>query len=222
MIRRKKLIIYNWISPLIPDTIRFNRFRMTLLRWCGVNASANVSIRPTVKFFGYGTITIGDGSTVRDGVIFHVEGGGEIILGHHVLIGENVILESLSNTEKVASLTFGNHVDFMMGSLASANGSARVQIGNNCKIAHNVAIKATEHQIDPNGECIGGEIAFRDITISDGCWICAGAIITPGVTIGSHNVVGAGAVVIKDSPDYVLLAGVPATVKKHYQKQKEI
>lgn len=101
-------------------------------------------------------------------------------------------------------------------SLASANGNAQVRIGNNCKIAHNVSIKATEHRIDPGGECIGGEIAFRDITVSDGCWICAGAIITPGVTIGSHNVVGAGAVVIKDSPDYVLLAGAPAMVKKRY------
>ena len=218
MISRRKLIIYNWISPLIPDTGRCNRFRMAILRWCGVNASANVSVRPTVKFFGYGSITIGEGSTIRDGVIFHVEGGGEIILGHHVLIGENVILESYASSANSALLTFGNHVDFMMGSLASANGNAKVRIGNNCKIAHNVAIKATEHQIDPNGVCIGGEIAFRDITISDGCWICAGAIITPGVAIGSHNVVGAGAVVINDSPDYVLLAGVPAVVKKHYMQ----
>lgn len=61
--------------------------------------------------------------------------------------------------------------------------------------------------------------AFRDIKISEGCWICAGAIIIPGVTVGRRNVVGAGAVVAKSSPDGVLLAGVPAVVKKcYYQK----
>ena len=203
---------------MLPNIGLINRFRKAFLRWSGVNISSSARLSPTVKFSGCGEISIGDNTVVRDGTMFFVGGGGRISIGKSNLIAENVILESYANSENAASLTFGDHVDFMMGSLASANGNAKVRVGNNCKIAHNVAIKATEHQIDPNGVCIGGEIAFRDITISDGCWICAGAIITPGVAIGSHNVVGAGAVVINDSPDYVLLAGVPAVVKKHYMQ----
>lgn len=40
------------------------------------------------------------------------------------------------------------------------------------------------------------------------------AIILPGVTIGRESVVAAGAVVTKSVPDHVLVAGVPAKVKK--------
>ena len=40
--------------------------------------------------------------------------------------------------------------------------------------------------------------------------ICANSVITAGVTIGKHCVVGAGAVVTKDVPDYALMAGIPA------------
>ena len=109
-----------------------------------------------------------------------------------------------------------------MGSLASANGNAHVRINSSCKIAHNVSIKATEHQIVEAGDCIAGDCVFHDITISEGCWICAGAIITPGVRIGRHNVIGAGAVVINDSPDDVLLAGVPAVVKKQYSFEERV
>lgn len=53
--------------------------------------------------------------------------------------------------------------------------------------------------------------AGYDITIGEGVWICAGAIISGGVTIGSHSIVAAGAVVTKSFPDHSIIAGVPAT-----------
>ena len=43
-------------------------------------------------------------------------------------------------------------------------------------------------------------------------WIGAGAIILPGVTIGENSIVGAGAVVKKDVPANVIVAGVPAKI----------
>ena len=57
---------------------------------------------------------------------------------------------------------------------------------------------------------------FNDgpIIIEDKCWIGANAVILPGVTIGSHCVVAAGAVVTKDIPDNSIAIGVPAVVKK--------
>ena len=216
MTNRKRLIVYNWLSMILPDFGLFKRFRKAFLRWSGVDIHPSVSLSGTVRFIGSGEISIAANSTVRDGVLFHVWGGGRIKLGQYNLVAENVILESLSDPENSASLTFGDHVDFMMGSLASANGNAHVRIGDNCKIAHNVSVKATEHHIMSQGNCIAGDCVFHDITISEGCWVCAGATITPGVTVGKHNVVGAGAVVIHDSPDNVLLVGVPAIVKKKY------
>ena len=48
------------------------------------------------------------------------------------------------------------------------------------------------------------------ITLKKGCWIGARAIILPGVTVGICAIVGAGAVVTDDVPDYTIVAGVPA------------
>lgn len=50
------------------------------------------------------------------------------------------------------------------------------------------------------------------ITLKEGCYIGAGAIILPGVTIGRNAIVAAGAVVTKDVGDNTTVAGVPAKV----------
>src|SRR5204863_7653015 len=52
------------------------------------------------------------------------------------------------------------------------------------------------------------------ITIGHGVWIAAGAFIGPDVTIGDNSVVGARAVVMKDVPPGVVVAGNPARVIK--------
>jgi len=52
------------------------------------------------------------------------------------------------------------------------------------------------------------------VVIKKGAYIGTGAIILPGITIGQKSVVGAGAVVTKDVPGGVMVAGVPATFKK--------
>lgn len=220
MTNPKKLILYNWFSALLPDFGFFKRLRKAYLRWSGVSIPSSVDLCGTVRFVGRGEIIIGEKSILRNGCFLRVERGGRIELGKKVMLGENVIIESLAHSTGSSSVTFGDNVDFMMGSLASANGDSHVSIGRNCKIAHNVSIKATEHQIDPDGECIGGKMNFRDITILDGCWICAGVIVIPGVTVGERNVIAAGAVVTKSSPCSVLLAGVPAIIKKRYPSKE--
>ncbi len=48
------------------------------------------------------------------------------------------------------------------------------------------------------------------VVIKDGVWICSGAVINPGVTIGEDAVVAAGAVVTKDVEARTVVAGVPA------------
>ncbi|HZK80265.1 MAG TPA: type B chloramphenicol O-acetyltransferase, partial [Humisphaera sp.] len=52
------------------------------------------------------------------------------------------------------------------------------------------------------------------ITIGSGVWICAGAFIGPGVTIGDNSIVGARAVVTRDIPPGMIVAGNPARVIK--------
>lgn len=44
------------------------------------------------------------------------------------------------------------------------------------------------------------------------CWLGAGVIVLPGVTIGDNVVIGAGSVVTKDIPDNVIAVGNPCKV----------
>lgn len=53
-----------------------------------------------------------------------------------------------------------------------------------------------------------------EVILREGCWIGTNAIILCGVTVGKCAVVGAGAVVTKDVPDYTVVGGIPAKTIK--------
>jgi acetyltransferase-like isoleucine patch superfamily enzyme len=57
-------------------------------------------------------------------------------------------------------------------------------------------------------------IGNQKIKIGSGCWIGARVTITGGVTIGKGVIIGAGAVVVKNVPDFAIVAGVPAKIIK--------
>ena len=52
----------------------------------------------------------------------------------------------------------------------------------------------------------------KPVTIGEDVWVGGGAIILPGVTIGSRSVIGAGSIVTRDVPDDVFAAGNPCRV----------
>ena len=83
-----------------------------------------------------------------------------------------------------------------------------ITIGKGCLFGTNVTLCTTGHPIDPVERAKGGMYSFP-ITIGDGAWIGAGAIVLPGISIGKYAVVGAGSVVTKDVPDYTVAAGNP-------------
>jgi maltose O-acetyltransferase len=56
----------------------------------------------------------------------------------------------------------------------------------------------------------GGDSEYRPVTIGDGCWIGAGAIVLPGTTVAEGCVIAAGAVVASDTAPQGLYAGTPA------------
>lgn len=87
----------------------------------------------------------------------------------------------------------------------------KVRIGSDVLIGPNVQIYAVTHPVDADERRKGEEWGV-DVTIGDDCWIGGSAVICPGVTIGSRCVIAAGAVVAKDVPDDVMVAGVPAKI----------
>lgn len=59
-----------------------------------------------------------------------------------------------------------------------------------------------------------GATARKPVIIGDDVWIGTRVIILPGVKIGAHSILAAGAVVTKDVPEYAIVAGNPAVIKK--------
>jgi maltose O-acetyltransferase len=47
-------------------------------------------------------------------------------------------------------------------------------------------------------------------------------MVMPGVHIGSHCIIGAGAIVTKDIPDWAIAAGSPAVVKKYRNRSSNV
>ena len=110
---------------------------------------------------------------------------GDVVIGDHTRIG--------IHSTVIGPVCIGSHVNLAQGITVTA-------------LNHNFA--DPEKRIDEQG------VSTRPVVIGDDVWIGANAVVLPGVTIGSHCVVAAGAVVTKDVPDNTLVGGVPAKVIK--------
>lgn len=90
-----------------------------------------------------------------------------------------------------------------------------VNIGNHVNLAQSITVTALNHNFDDANKRIDEQgISTSQTVIDDDVWIGANAVILSGVTIGTHSVVAAGAVVTKDVPPHSLAAGVPAKIIK--------
>ena len=127
-------------------------------------------------------------------------------------LGRKSVIESYSCINNaVGDVTIGDHT--RIGIHCTVIGP--VCIGNNVNLAQGITVTALNHNFEDTTRKIDGQgISTKPVVIGDDVWIGANAVILPGVTIGRHVVVAAGAVVTKDVPDYSLVAGVPAKVIK--------
>lgn len=90
-----------------------------------------------------------------------------------------------------------------------------VIIGSHVNLAQGITVTALNHNFsDPQKRIDEQGVRTELITIEDDVWIGANAVILPGVTIGRHSVIAAGAVVTKDIPPHSLAAGIPAKIIK--------
>lgn len=111
-------------------------------------------------------------------------------------------------------VSIGQGVSLVNTLINTASGT--VTIGNDVIFGHNCMLLTGRHDFE-NGKRRRLSLnqpdtphEGHDITIGEGTWVASGVIIVGGVRIGSHSIIGAGAVVTKDVEDGSFVAGVPA------------
>jgi acetyltransferase-like isoleucine patch superfamily enzyme len=109
----------------------------------------------------------------------------------------------------VGDVSIGEHT--WVGPFCSLDGSGGLTIGRYCSIS--AACHIFSHDTARWALSEGRSQYERSpVAIGDGCFLGAASVVTRGVTIGSHVLVGAGAVVTTDLPSYSIAFGVPARV----------
>jgi acetyltransferase-like isoleucine patch superfamily enzyme len=110
------------------------------------------------------------------------------------------------------NLVMKDHANIGDDALFSGN-AARIIIGRHVMMGKQCIIICQNHRYMDGEKYEGFE--GKDVVIDDFAWIGHRVTILPGVTIGKHAIVGAGAVVTKNVPDYAIAVGNPAAVKKY-------
>lgn len=127
----------------------------------------------------------------------------------------------------------GRHCHFGKGVYANFNltlvDDTHIYVGDYTMIGPNVTVATAGHPILPSLR----EKQYQynaSVHIGKNCWLGAGVIIVPGVTVGDNSVVGAGSVVTKDIPPNVVAVGNPCRVlreigdrdREYYFKNRKI
>ena len=109
----------------------------------------------------------------------------------------------------------GRHVHFGRNIYANFNltlvDDTHIYVGDNTMFGPNVVVATAGHPLLPELREQGFQYN-APVHIGRNCWIGAGAILLPGVTVGDNAVIGAGSIVTKDVPASVLAVGNPCRV----------
>lgn len=143
-------------------------------------------------------------------------------------IGENCYIEP-----PLRANFGGHHVHFGNSVYANFNltlvDDTHIYVGDHTMFGPNVTVATAGHPILPELRQQGYQYN-APIHIGKNCWIGAGVVILPGVTIGDNVVIGAGSIVTKDLPDNVVAVGNPCKIlrevndhdKEYYFKDRKI
>ena len=179
-----------------------------------------------LRFFWYEPLFRGQCTVVGDGLrvskLPYISGQGRIVLGREVYIGGKIDIGFTNRLRDLPELVVGD--DCFIGHASGLAIADAIRIGNHVLIAGGVRMADYDgHPVDAERRRAKEPTppeTIRPIVIEDDVWIGTGAMIRKGVTIGARSIVAACAVVTRDVPPDVVVAGNPARVVKHL-KPKE-
>ena len=149
-----------------------------------------------------------------------LEKRGEMLKSLFAEVGENCYIES-----PYFANWGGHHVH--LGSNVYANAGLKlvddthIYIGDCTMLGPNVTLATAGHPIDPELRARGLQYNLP-VRIGRNCWLGAGVIVMPGITIGDNTVIGAGSVVTKDIPSGVVAVGNPCKVLREVGEKDKI
>jgi len=176
----------------------------TLLGACGRNVvfGQNVVLRHP------GKIRIGDNVVVDDNCLLDAKGdtNGGITIGSGVFVGRNTILSC-----KNGDIDIGDRAN--IGFNCEIFSASLVTLGADSLLAAYCYVIGGDHDYaDASKPVTAQGRQSRGVSVGDGVWMGAGAKILDGVRIGGHAIIGAGAIVRVDVPEYAVAAGRPARI----------
>jgi acetyltransferase-like isoleucine patch superfamily enzyme len=146
----------------------------------------------------------------------YIHGTGKIVLGDNVCFGGKPAFIFGNRGEGVPEVVICDYT--FIGHNTAFVVSSSVRVGKHCLLAGEVRISDYDgHPIDADRRRAGEPApveSIRPVVIGDDVWIGNNAIILKGVHIGDRSIVGAGAVVTRDVPPDVIVAGNPARIVK--------
>jgi acetyltransferase-like isoleucine patch superfamily enzyme len=160
---------------------------------------------------------------------FHKRGKGSIIRRrtrldvfpyNQFILGINSVIEEFSTVNNgVGDVLIGDKTIIGLGNVIIGP----VKIGNNVMLAQNIVVSGLNHGFEdvtmpPSMQ----KVTCKQIIISDDVWIGANSVLTAGISIGKHTVIGAGSVVTKDLPEFCVAVGNPARVIKKYNTDTKV
>lgn len=137
--------------------------------------------------------------------------GGGITIYENAIIMDNCYINVFNYfASGTSSITIHENVVLSTGCVL--HGHSGVEIGRNTIVGPQTVFVSGEHgDIAPDSNYRFAECTVNTpIYIGENVWIGSNVIILPGVTIGSHAVIGAGSIVTKDVPGFTVYAGNPA------------
>ena len=141
-------------------------------------------------------------------------------IGEDVVIGYGARLEVHSTERHPAPvLRMEDHVSIEQNVHITCHN--RIVIGRNVTIAGHCVITDITHPFDgmpQSHKVLSIQDDDKAVEIGEGTFLGMYSIVLPGVTIGSHCVIGAGSIVTRDVPAFSVVAGAPAKVIRSIQR----
>lgn len=194
----------NW--AWIGNSRQVNVVRKLATAWRALRNTASTAIADQAA-----REALGPGVVFGAGVV--IRGADRITVGEGTFIDTRAYVSSSTVNARLGYVRIGRRCE--IGPYSVLWGGGGIEIGDNVHMGAHVHITSQQGRpVRPGREQDPLEIECLPVRIGSCALIYSGAIVVPGVTIGHHSVIAAGAVVTSDVEPYSFAAGVPARVIK--------